>query len=832
MLKFRRMPLRWQLTLLITLISSLTLAAAFASYFFLEVWNLRDEVGSNAERTQRLLVRDITKALRADPRLALRPDENEKREPNPFGLQDLAKDDTVVAAAVLTNDEVILDKYIRPDARSEFIPRPSKFTGMAAFSTDEVASFKAIGPPDRPTGVFYLKVRASAEQRERLRKPIPGMIILFLASVAASVVISRFLQRGISEPIVQLAEVAQRVARDGDYTARANIKGGGETAVLVDSFNSMLATIQQRDADLLVAKDAAVQARESLAEINAMLEESNRTLERKVAERTVDLQKATVAARDASQAKSAFLAKMSHELRTPMNAIIGYSEILVEDATDRGDDGAVADLKKILGAARHLLGLINDVLDLSKIEAGKMDLYLETFDVGRLVQEAISTAQPLIDRNGNRAIVDCPVDFGHMRADATKLRQILLNLLSNASKFTEQGEIRVTLSREARAEGESIILRVRDSGIGMTPEQLTKLFQAFSQADHSTSAKYGGTGLGLAISRQFALLMGGDITVESSAGKGSTFTVRLPSHVVALTGAVTAPVRATTPVSPSVPASALTNAAPPTSSVTAPAVPNLPRGRLLIIDDDEKVHTMLQTLLSHENYSVKTARTGAEGLAVAEDFHPHVVILDILISQIDGRAALDRLKESPALANIPIILLTMTANGEMGFALSATDYLSKPVVGTNLLPIIQKLSDLRTQTPIMVVEDNAAVREMIVRLLEREGWPALEAENGRVALQLLQQHTPSVVLLDLLMPELDGFSVLREMRSNPAWRDIPVVVLTSLDLTAEVRGFLEQQAERVLQKGRYTRDELLQEVRESVNEFMRRRSKSSAPFSS
>jgi signal transduction histidine kinase/CheY-like chemotaxis protein len=819
MLKFRRMPLRWQLTLLITLISSVTLAAAFASYFFLEVLNLHDEVERNAESTQRLLVKQITLTLRNDSKA-----EN-------FGLKELAKDDTVIAAAVFTPNapnEFILDKYIRADAKNETIPRPSK--PIIPFSTDAVVKFATIGPVERPLGVFYLKCGPSAEQRARLLKPLPGMILLFLVSVAASVVISRFLQRGISDPIVQLSEVAHRVAREGDYTARAGITGGGETAVLVGAFNSMLSTIQQRDADLLVAKDAAVQARERLAEINAMLEESNRTLERKVADRTVDLQKATVAARDANQAKSAFLAKMSHELRTPMNAIIGYSEIILEDATDRGDESAVADLKKILGAARHLLGLINDVLDLSKIEAGKMDLYLETFDVTKLVQEVISTVQPLIDRNGNRVVIECPADFGQMHADATKLRQILLNLLSNASKFTDHGEIRLQVSREQRAEGASIILRVHDSGIGMTREQLGKLFQAFSQADQSTSAKYGGTGLGLAISRQFALLMGGDISVESVPAKGSTFTVRLPARVIPLTGASPSllPEGASQPLALSV--SSPTRPPLPSSTMAA-ALTNVPRGRLLIIDDDDKVHAMLQQLLTHENYSVKSARTGAEGLAMAEEFHPHVVIMDILLPQMDGRDALDRLKESPALANIPIILLTMTANGEMGFALSATDYLSKPVVGSSLLPIIQKLSDLRTQTPIMVVEDNAAVREMIVRLLEREGWPSLEAANGRIALELLQQHTPSVVLLDLLMPELDGFSVLREMRSNPLWRDIPVVVLTSLDLTAEVRRFLEQQAERVLQKGRYTRDQLLQEVRESVNEFMRRRSKSSAPFS-
>jgi signal transduction histidine kinase/CheY-like chemotaxis protein len=825
MLKFKRMPLRWQLTLLITLISSVLLAVAFASFFFLAVLNLRENVASDAYATERLLLPHITRVFKE----AYAPKEED------FDLKNLlAQSDSIVAAAIFSPEvkrERILAKHVRAEAENEIIPRPSNPQQfMGNFPTDEVILFRAIGPPDNPNGTLYLKAKASAEQRAQLLRLVPAMVLLFLVSVAASVVIARFLQRGITEPIVQLSELARRVARDGDYAARADIQGGGETAVLVDAFNSMLKTIQQRDADLLVAKNAAVEARERLAEINAMLEESNRTLERKVAERTIDLHKATTVAREANQAKSAFLAKMSHELRTPMNAIIGYSEILVEDASDRGDDGAIADLRKILSAARHLLGLINDVLDLSKIEAGKMDLYLESFDIGRLVQEVITTAQPLIDRNANRVRVECPPETGEMHADATKLRQILLNLVSNASKFTEKGEIRLQVLRESKPDGSTIVLRVSDNGIGMTPEQMKRLFQAFSQADHSTSAKYGGTGLGLAISRQFARLMGGDITVESAAGKGSTFTVRLPARVIAEHAAPISLLKEPPLDLPPLPP--IESPRPPTTH-TLPGLPSAPpRGRLLIIDDDEKVHTMLQQLLINENYSVKVARSGAEGLALAEEFHPHVVVLDILLPQINGREALDRLKESPALSNTPIILLTMTANGEMGFALSATDYLSKPVVGTNLLPIVQKLSALRTQIPIMVVEDNAAVREMIVRLLDREGWPSIEAENGRVALELLKDHTPSVVLLDLLMPELDGFSVLREMRANPAWRDIPVVVLTSLDLTAEVRRFLEQQAERVLQKGRYTRDELLQEVRDSVNEFMRRRSKSTAPFSS
>jgi CheY-like chemotaxis protein len=364
-----------------------------------------------------------------------------------------------------------------------------------------------------------------------------------------------------------------------------------------------------------------------------------------------------------------------------------------------------------------------------------------------------------------------------------------------------------------------IVMRVRDSGIGMTPEQMGRLFQVFSQADHSTSAKFGGTGLGLAISRQFARLMGGDITVESKMGEGSTFTIRIPAEV--------APVKATP--DGQTPEAAAEPAKP--AAITAPPMAAPRRGRVLVVDQDAAVNSMLQDLLGREGYQVAFALTSEEAITRARELSPHVVILDLLVPGTEGGNILAQLKAHPILANVPFVLLTVDQDATDGLAAGAADCVTKPIDGPKLLAILAKHSATRSETAIMVVEDDAPTRNMIVRLLEREGWPALQAENGRVALELLEQHTPSVVLLDLLLPEFDGFSVLRAMRAHPVWRDIPVVVLTSLDLTAEVRGFLEQQAERVLQKGSYSRDELLREVRNSVEEFMRRRGQSKAPFS-
>ena len=805
---FDRMPLRWRLTLLITAICAGTLLAAFGGYLGVELVKIRQSVNDRMESTQRLLVENTTSILERDPTAT------------DFSLNTLEGDPTIVAAAVYSADDHLLTKYVRPGV-TEFIPRPRALT--LNFSTDQVVIFRTLKHDGQKIGTLYLKAQFGGLERERLLEPLRGMAILFLIAMLFAVAASRFMQRGISEPISRLAEAARRVAVDGDYNVRVDSRAGGETGVLMEAFNSMLGTIQQRDAELVVAKTNAETARERLAGINVMLEEVNRTLEQKVKDRTAELEKMMLTAKDANLAKSSFLAKMSHELRTPMNAIIGYSEILLEDATDSGNQGAIDDLGKILSAARHLLGLINDVLDLSKIEAGRMDLFLETFDVGTLVREATTTAAPLIEKKHNRLVIDCPEQIGTMHADTTKLRQILLNLLSNAAKFTTEGQISLIVSRGTVGPGECIIIKVQDTGIGMTEKQMGRLFQTFSQADASTTARFGGTGLGLAISRQFARLMGGDVTAESDAGKGSVFTVWIPVVVARIK--TMPPFEDITPAAPKPPTALSPAAAASGSGAVIPVA-----ARVLIIGDDQAVHLALSQPLSREGYTVAGTSSGRDGQARTKEFRPDVIILDTLAPEVDGWNILAQFKADPELAAIPVVLLTMVEDEKTaGLALGAADYLVKPVDGAKLLPILERLCTKRKETSIMIVEDDQPTRVMVARLLEREGWLAVQAENGRRALGMLKTFTPSVVLLDLLMPEVDGFTVLREMRANPAWRGIPVVVLTSLDLTGEVRRLLHQQAERVLQKGRYTKEELLKEVRDAVTEFTRRSAQGGKP---
>jgi signal transduction histidine kinase/CheY-like chemotaxis protein len=497
----------------------------------------------------------------------------------------------------------------------------------------------------------------------------------------------------------------------------------------------------------------------------------------------------------ADRHKSEFLANMSHELRTPLNAIIGYSEMLQEDAADLGAEQFTDDLKRIHAAGKHLLELINAVLDLSKIEAGKMELYLETFEVAGLVKDIGAVMQPLAAKNANRLELRCPEDVGTMRADVTKVRQALLNLLSNACKFTERGTITLAVSREALDGQDSMVFTVRDTGIGMTPEQLARLFEAFSQADAATTRKYGGTGLGLALSRRLCRMMGGDVGVASEAGRGSTFTIRLPARVT----------EAREP-----------SAAPAAPAAAAPA----PLGTVLVIDDEAPVRDLMQRFLVKEGFRVVIAASGDEGVRRARELHPDAITLDVMMPGMDGWAVLAALKADPAVADIPVIMLTIVDHRNLGYALGAADYLTKPIDRERLVAVLKKY---RRDLPVLVVDDDAVLRELLARTLAAAGYTVVAAENGRVALERLRELSPSVVLLDLMMPEMDGFEFVAALRGHEAWRDIPVVVITARDLSGEDRARLNGRVERILQKGAYGREALLTEVRTLVASGVARR---------
>ncbi|MEK1894131.1 MAG: response regulator [Rhizobium sp.] len=499
--------------------------------------------------------------------------------------------------------------------------------------------------------------------------------------------------------------------------------------------------------------------------------------------RQAELEEARRGAEVASEEKSRFLASMSHELRTPLNAIIGYSEMLIEDASDLGQTGFIADLNKIMGSGRHLLALINDVLDLSKIEAGKMELYVERLSLRQLLADVQNTVAPLIAKKGNRLMVSVSVEEDQIETDKTKLRQNLFNLLSNAAKFTENGDIKLAVRRYEDGVDEWLEFAVTDSGIGMTKEQQQKLFHAFVQVDSSTTRNYGGTGLGLTITQHFVKMMGGAIAVESEFGKGSTFRFTIP----AITRTDT-----------------LQGNAPQSDALEgASAHPTV-----LVIDDEARARNFVSDAVRGAGFTVIEATGGEEGLAKIRRLHPDAIVLDVIMPGQDGWSVLREIKSDKAICDIPVILATVVADREMGLAFGAVDHLIKPIDPRQLVDTLNAVAG-QARHDVLIVDDDAATRDLFRRVLVREGWRVREAADGRHGLDQLEAGRPTIMVLDLMMPNMDGFTLLQAIKDRDDLADIPVVIVTSKDLTREELDWLGVRANEVVRKGTKGRTDLI-----------------------
>jgi adenylate cyclase len=509
--------------------------------------------------------------------------------------------------------------------------------------------------------------------------------------------------------------------------------------------------------------------------------------EAELADLVEKLQMARDAADQANRTKSHFLASMSHELRTPLNAIIGLTEMMVSNATRFGTEKAAEPLKRVHRAGQHLLGLINQVLDLSKIEAGKLELNPEAVSLPPLIDEVAGTARQLAQQNKNNLVVEAQDKLGVLTVDPMRLRQILLNLLSNACKFTSQGDVKLQVRKVADSRN-WVEFAVADTGIGMTPEQQAKVFEEFTQADSSTARQYGGTGLGLSITRKLARMMGGDVTVTSEPGKGSVFTVRLPAGADAQAGSSTGSDDRRSPTA----------------------------GCVLVIDDDATARELIADHLKAEGFSVVTAAGGLEGLKLAKDLRPTAITLDVMMPDLDGWSVLAALRQDLELAEIPVIMITIVDEQRRGVALGAADYLTKPIDRERLRHVIGRFRAPARPTRVLMVEDDVVQRDRMRGWLEGPQWAVWEAENGREALKRIQENKPDVILLDLMMPEMDGFAVVAALQKEDSWQYIPVIVITARDLDAQDRERLNSGVQSVLVKEKFRPADLIERVRRLV----------------
>ncbi|GIV97471.1 MAG: hypothetical protein KatS3mg057_2128 [Herpetosiphonaceae bacterium] len=586
---------------------------------------------------------------------------------------------------------------------------------------------------------------------------------LTLLSILLAAAVGLFMTARISQPIGLLTRAAVKVA-GGDLSQQVTIPQRNEMGVLATVFNTMTNELKQIHEDLeqrIIARTA------------------------ELAKATEEAQAARAAAEEANRLKDRFLANMSHELRTPLNSIINFSYILQTGMRGELNEDQKDYLTRIYDSGEHLLGLINDILDLAKIEAGRMDLFKEPLKLPELVRGVMSTATGLLKDKPVELRQELAPDLPQVMADRTRIRQVLLNLLSNAAKFTDRGSITV----HAAQEGEYVVLSVSDTGIGIPPEHLDHIFEEFRQIDGEANRRYEGTGLGLAICRRLVEMHGGQVWAESTVGEGSTFFFTLPI------------VEASTPA-----------AAPALAQLLTAAQEQEGEGRtVVVIDDDRAAIEIIAAYLSKDGYTVYGISDSRIALEETRRLKPAAIILDILMPYKDGWEVLSELKTDPELQTVPVMLYTIVEDQKMGYYLGASAYLTKPINEEQLRSTVARLVSQGSR--ILVIDDDPNAREIITQHLKRvNSYQILTASNGREGLEQIAKAPPDLIILDLMMPEVDGFAVLEQLDASPQTQTIPVIVLTAKDLTAAERGFLQQRVKGLLSKGVVSAEHILSNV--------------------
>jgi signal transduction histidine kinase/DNA-binding response OmpR family regulator len=845
MKRLNDLAIRRKMTLIILLISTVGLMLEGIAIVSYEVRSYRLQMTRDLSTLAQIVGDQNTAVLAFDD-----PDTAQEN------LAALKGKSEIIMAGIYTPNNKLFARYNRADSKNVALPATSSLT-KSRFQDNFLEISRPILNQNEVVGTVY--IRSDLKRlNEQIMRYLAIVAVVIVGLMGVTLLLSTVLQKAISDPILDLARVAHSVTNDKDYAVRAVARGRDETGQLIDAFNQMLVQIQERDNALSSANAALKGEVSERLKAEQDLNVLNETLEQRVAARTQELRQANAdlvgeiterknaqaaaqaakeaaeAAREvaetANHAKSEFLANMSHELRTPMNAIIGFSEILEDQTFGELNTRQTKYVGNILTSGRHLLQIINDVLDLAKIEAGRLEIEREQFVVNTAVNDVASIVQALANKKNISLEPQVQDDLPLLIADQAKFKQVLYNLLSNAIKFTpDGGHVRVLarLETTSRLEKDTINptlhVEVSDNGIGVKPEDQKRIFAQFEQVDSSYSRQQQGTGLGLALTKRLIELHGGHVWIESEGieGRGTTVGFELPFTAdIAGNNAFTEPSaglqtwNSVTAGSPNVNSE---NGRCQGSDAGEGAVPTVESGcgsRILIVEDNAQASDLLAHYLEEAGYEVAQAYNGLQALEMIRDEKPHAITLDVMLPQKSGWEVLERLKSDPHSRDIPVVMVSMTEDRQLGFSLGAEDFLIKPVDKNRLVEAIQragvKAAARRDTLRVLVADDDPQIVDLLADLLAPQGYTVLRAHNGQQAIDMAMEHAPDVLILDLLMPDISGFEVVHHLRSNAEGRNVSILIFTAKEVTSVEHCQFDDQVQAMISKS--SRGDLLNEL--------------------